>query len=220
MSAVCQSLHRLVDGRRKDSFPFDGKLIPTDGIYVLFESGEHGHGTCRIVRIGTHTGTRQLRSRLAQHFIQERKDRSIFRKNIGRALLSKEADPFLDSWNLDLTTRKAKDLHAEGVDFVRQAEIESEVTSYIQSSFSFVTLPISSKPERLRLESRMISTVASCDECNPSSNWLGRHSPKEKIREAGLWQVNELYKEALSIDDCEHLSQIAEGVSTRVGGNW
>jgi hypothetical protein len=129
MSAACQSLHRLVDGRRKDSFPFDRGLIPTDGIYVLFESGEHGHGTCRIVRIGTHTGTRELRSRLAQHFIQERKDRSIFRKNIGRALLSKEADPFLDSWNLDLTTKRAKDLHAEGFDFVRQAEIESEVTS-------------------------------------------------------------------------------------------
>ena len=31
MSAVCQSLHRLVGGRRKDSFPFDGKLIPSDG---------------------------------------------------------------------------------------------------------------------------------------------------------------------------------------------
>jgi hypothetical protein len=59
----------------------------------------------------------------------------------------------------------------------------------------------------------LISTVASCDECNPSSNWLGRHSPKEKIRKSGLWQVNELYKEALSIEDCEHLSQIAEEVS-------
>lgn len=164
MSTVCQTLHRLVHGRGRHSFPFDGKLIPTDGIYVLFESGEDGHGTGRIVRIGTHTGQRQLRSRLAQHFIQEKKDRSILRKNIGRALLSKEADPFLDSWNLDLTTRRAKDLHAEGIDFVRQAEIEGEVTSYIQSSFSFVTLPILSKSERLRLESRMISTVAWCDE--------------------------------------------------------
>ena len=38
----------------------------------------------RIVRIGTHTGENQLRSRLMQHFVKENKNRSIFRKNIGR----------------------------------------------------------------------------------------------------------------------------------------
>ena len=210
MSHVCQSLHQLVHGCRRHSFPFDRELIPTDGIYVLFESGEHGHGDQRIVRVGSHTGTGQLRSRLAQHFTQEKKDRSIFRKNIGRALLSKDNDPFLDPWNLDLTTRRMKDLHADRVDFVRQAEIETEVTSIIRACCSFVVIPISSKPERLRVESRMISTVAWCDECNPSSNWLGRYSPKEKVRRSGLWQVNELYKESLSVEDCERLRLIAE----------
>ena len=39
----------------------------------------------------------------------ENKDRSIFRKNIGRAILNKNQDPFLGQWELDLTTRKAKD---------------------------------------------------------------------------------------------------------------
>ena len=32
------------------------------------------------------------------------KDRSIFRKNIGRAILNKNNDSFLEIWNLDFTT--------------------------------------------------------------------------------------------------------------------
>ena len=59
----------------------------------------------------------------------------------------------------------------------------------------------------LRLESRMISTVSLCEECSPSGGGLESFSPKEKIRESGLWQVNELYKEPLSASDAEEISQ-------------
>lgn len=51
------------------------------------------------------------------------------------------------------------------------------------------------------LESRVISTVSLCNDCTPSATWLGNFSPKEKIRESGLWIVNELYKEPLSGKD-------------------
>jgi len=108
MSEICNKLHQLFNGRKMFSFPFDPKEITLNGIYILFETGEQAHGTNRIVRIGTHTGKNQLRSRLDQHFIHENKDRSIFRKNIGRALLNKDLDPFLDQWELDLTTHEAK----------------------------------------------------------------------------------------------------------------
>ena len=84
----------------KLKFPFDKKKIPLNGIYILFEKGEFAHNTNRIVRIGTHTGNNQLHSRLFQHFLNENKDRSIFRKNIGRALLNKERDTFLEKWEL------------------------------------------------------------------------------------------------------------------------
>jgi len=47
----------------------------------------------------------------------------------------------------------------------------------------------------------MISTVSLCWECRPSERWLGRWSPKEKIRDSGLWLVNELYKTPLSVGD-------------------
>jgi hypothetical protein len=39
----------------------------------------------------------------------------------------------------------------------------------------------------------------------PFTKWLGLCSPKDKIRTSGLWLVNELYKEPLSIEDLELL---------------
>ena len=205
MSKTCQTLHQLADGCVRHRFPYENDLIPSDGIYLLFELSERGHGCDRIVRIGTHTGLKQLPSRLKQHFINENKDRSIFRKNIGRALLAKNNDPFLDKWNLDLTTRRARELYAKRIDEQKQRQVEKEVSKRIQDSFSFIVLPISNKDERLRLESRIISTVSWCNECQPSVNWLGQYSPKEKIRRSGLWLVNELYKEPLSAEDKECL---------------
>ena len=109
MSRICNSLHHLFQERPLCRFPFEPNDIPQNGIYILFEQGEVAHGTNRIVRVGTHTGDKQLRSRLEQHFIKENKDRSIFRKNIGRAILNRDQDPYLERWELDLTTRQAKE---------------------------------------------------------------------------------------------------------------
>jgi hypothetical protein len=90
MSEICASLHKKLASLSRYAFPFHASMLPYNGIYVLFESGETGHGTDRIVRIGTHTGDGQLPSRLQQHFLDANKDRSIFRKNIGRALLTQK----------------------------------------------------------------------------------------------------------------------------------
>jgi hypothetical protein len=67
------------------------------------------------------------------------KDRSIFRKNIGRALLNRNHDPFLPAWEIDRTSRKAKDEHVE-IDLDRQRAIESDVSEYIRHQFSFVVV--------------------------------------------------------------------------------
>jgi hypothetical protein len=64
---------------------------------------------------------------------------------------------------------------------------------------------IDEKTYRLGIESKLISTVSHCEECQPSTKWLGLHSPKDKICKSGLWLVNELYKEPLSIEDLEQL---------------
>jgi len=208
MSEECKTLHKLFNGMKRLHFPFDENDIPLNGIYILFEEGEKAHDVDRIVRIGIHTGNNQLRSRLWQHFINENKDRSIFRKNIGRALLSKEKDPFLQQWEIDLTTRKAKESHNSKIDFKKQKEIEKKVTKYMQDNFSFVVFDVPKKEERLKIESRIISTISLCDECHPSKNWLGLFSPKEKIKKSGLWLVNELYKEPLNKVELDELRKL------------
>lgn len=201
MSEICTNLHQLFNQLHRFRFPFDASRIPLNGIYLLFEQGELAHGTERIVRVGTHTGDSQLRSRLQQHYYKENKDRSIFRKNIGRALLSRDGDPFLAQWELDLTTREAKEQYRTQLDTAKQKEVEKRVTAYIRSAFSFAVFRVDSKTDRLSLEVKLISTISLCQECRPSPDWLGLMSPKHQIRESGLWNVNELYKQPLSLGD-------------------
>jgi len=203
----CEEIHRLFNSMKRYSFPYNPNDIPLNGIYILFQEGEKAHGKDRIVRIGTHTGKDQLRSRLWQHFVNENKDRSIFRKNIGRAILNKDKNPLLKQWELDLTTKEDKDKYLKNIDMKKQKEIEKQVTKYLQENFTFVVFEVLDKNERLALESKIISTVSSCKDCKASTQWLGNYSPKDKIRESGLWLVNELYKEPLNEKDLIILKQ-------------
>jgi len=207
MSHICNDIHELFNAMQRFSFPFDNHQIPKNGIYILFEKGEKGHGADRIVRVGTHTGVDQMQSRLSQHFVKENKDRSIFRKNIGRTILSQNNDSFLKQWEWDLTTRVKKDKYLPLLDKEKQVQIEKQVTAYIQEAFSFAVFEVNTKEQRLGLEAKIISTVSLCNECKPSRDWLGNFSPKHKIRESGLWLVNELYKTPLSNDDLQVLKE-------------
>ena len=124
---ICNTLHQTFNKMDRIRFPFEDSQIPKNGIYILFERGERSHGGDRIVRIGTHTGDDQLPSRIKQHFLMENKDRSIFRKNIGRSLLNREKSSFLEKWNLDLTTKVMKEKHAVLIDMKFQKETEGIV---------------------------------------------------------------------------------------------
>jgi len=192
---TCAELHKLCWSLKRFSFPFDQKTIPADGIYVLFEKGERAHGGDRIVRIGSHTGVGQLRSRLLQHFVHENKDRSIFRKNIGRCLLA--GDDYAAVWELDMTTRTMREAHGKKVDAEKQAAVERQVTKYIQNHFSFVVFSVADKSERLALEAAMIASVSQC-ECKASAAWLGNSSSVKQIRESGLWLVQHLQGSGLT----------------------
>lgn len=209
MSDLCNQIHQIFNRLYRHKFPFDEESIPENGIYILFERGEKGHKTDRIVRVGTHTGKDQLFSRLVEHFITENKDRSIFRKNIGRAILNKDSDTFLAKWEIDLTSRAARERYAGRINSRKQDEIERRVTNYIQRNYTFVVVPVDRKNLRLNLESKIISTVSWCDECGPSKKWLGLHSPKRRIRESGLWLVNNLYRDPLGREDVTKIKQLS-----------
>lgn len=211
MSQICEQLHWLFCSLPRQRFPFDTRQIPDNGIYILFEDGESAHGVDRIVRVGTHTGANQLPSRLKQHFLQENKDRSIFRKNIGRALLNQTNDPFLEQWEWDLTTREAKERLGPLLDTEKQRAIERAVSEYIRKHFSFVVFRVDSKDQRLYLEKRIIASISLCPECKPSPHWLGLHSPRKEIRESGLWLVKGLYGDGLTPGDFEILRRMLTG---------
>lgn len=193
--ALCKRLHELAMRLERHTFPIVEERIPGNGVYLLFEKWEQSHGMDRIVRVGSHRGENNLVARLREHFVKPNKDRSIFRKNIGRALLNVNQDPFLRQWDLDLTTREARRQYGQLVDTERQRQVESDVTRTIQERFSFVVLPVRNRSERLMLESSVISVVSLCDECRPSGEWLGNSSPEMRVRESGLWQKQGLYKQ-------------------------
>ncbi|MFM7603019.1 MAG: hypothetical protein ACKO7R_17780, partial [Pseudanabaena sp.] len=89
-----------------------------------------------------------------------------------------------------------------------QQIIEKQVNAYIRDNFSLTVFEVTSKQKRIEVESKLISTVSWCDECNPSDNWLGNSSPKEKIARSGLWLVNELYKTPFNSKDIKTFANL------------
>ncbi|MGN0740428.1 MAG: DUF6884 domain-containing protein [Treponema sp.] len=191
---LCDMIHKYMNELPRYSYTYDLSKLPANGVYICFEKGEKYKNWDRIVRVGTHTGDNNLPSRLEQHFILKNKDRSIFIKNIGRALLNKSHDPFLNDWNIDLTTKSAKEKYASKINMEKLHEIEKQASDYLREHFSFAVLPIDKKEERLAYESFLIKAISSNKDCKPSENWLGLYSPEEKIRKSGMWLKQGLAK--------------------------
>lgn len=202
---VCEFLHEELVKFPRYRHGFNLKDIPANGLYFLFENGETAHGGERIVRVGTHTGQNNLPKRLKEHLYTPNKDRSVFRKHIGRSLLTRRNDPFLEAWEICLTTREARRQFAHKVNKDRQAEIEQEVSDYMNTNFSFAVLQVEGKDDRLNAESSILSAIAACTGCRPSKNWLGLHHPKPVIREGGLWNVLGLDETPIEQDDVEKI---------------
>ena len=210
MKSISSRLHILFNEQKRFSFPFKQQIneIPENGIYIIFENGEKFGNLDRIVRIGTHTGERQLRSRLNQHFIKENKNRSIFRKNIGRCILNKNRSSYLPLWELDTTSRADKEKNLKLLDLDFEKKIEKKISDYIQTNLTFCIFQVNTKEQRLFWESKIISTLAKSQELKPSKNWLGNYSTKDKIKTVGLWQVNELFKSSLTEEEFEELKKM------------
>lgn len=92
MSRECARLHEELSLLPRFSHGYLNEQLPGNGIYVVFENGENAYSTDRIVRIGTHTGESNLSKRIDEHLYTPNKDRSIFRKHIGRCILTKQDD--------------------------------------------------------------------------------------------------------------------------------
>lgn len=198
---VCEQLHRYFNGiprlswRDIDQIPFDS------GIYVMFEKGETYKGLDRVVRIGTHVSNNRLKLRLKNHYLTENKDGSIFRKNIGLALLNREQSPYLDIWNLDTSKPDVLAKNTGKIDRDYQARIEKQVTKYLQSNITFVCIQVDDPSLRLRIEEGLISTLAHSADFEATEHWLGRLNPKQKLANSALWNIQGLDARPLSADE-------------------
>ncbi len=175
-----------------------------NGIYIVFEKGESYKGHARIVRVGTHTSQGRLKQRLKDHFIRENHNASIFRKNVGKAMLNREHDPYLSIWTLDTS----KHPHIGKEDKVKEAEVEHRVSAYMREFFDFCVINVETKEERLRLEEAIIATLCRTNDVKASSDWLGNFSPEWEIRHSGMWLKQGIHSKPLTDDEMLRLSQL------------
>jgi hypothetical protein len=204
-SEKCSWLHSQLESLPFVKLPFNVKSFPSNGIYFFYEEGEiidHGYGLKpRIVRMGTHKEN-NFQSRISEHFLlNESKmnftianpkpsDRSIFRKNIGKALLNKNNDYYLKIWNIDYMLKENRLKMNLMRNIEKEKQIESEISKILRDTFSFRFIALEGQQKRIGkegLESRLIGTVANCNVCKPSEYWLGRFSTIERIRNGKLW---------------------------------
>ncbi len=214
----CKWLHEILETLPVIKYPFDIVTLPDSGIYFFYEEGEkwgHGGEKMRIVRVGTHK-KENFKSRIADHFLINRRtewnrnkpkpsDRSIFRKNLGRALLNRENDPYLEVWEIDFTPRKNRERFGHLRDIEKEKEIEEKITQILRTQFSFRFILWDNESNRKEIENKLIGTLANCSLCKPSSNWLGLHSPKWEIRKSGLWVVRGIYSPPLTAQDMREI---------------
>lgn len=176
-------LHRLFDRLPTYNWKTIDDIYFQDGIYIVYEKGEVYKGYARIVRVGTHTSQGRLKQRLKDHFVRENHNGSIFRKNIGKAMLKRDRDPYLPIWTLD--TSKAPNIGKE--DKRKEAEVETRVSAYMRENCTFRVFPVASKDMRLRLEEAVIAALHQADDFKASGRWLGNSSPEREVRESGMW---------------------------------
>lgn len=231
-NSLCKWLHEQLQQLPLVKFPFDLDRLPRNGIYFFYEAGEdwgHGGSLPRIVKIGTSTGNNNFRSRIGQHYLLNEakmdfdaskpapKDRSVFRKHIGRALLNKAKDMYLSIWNIDFTKRENRRQYKHLRDIEREKTMELAITKQLRERFFFRFITLGdSKEQRLGLEKHLIATVAQCSLCRPSPGWLGSFSLDERIQQNHLWliqgakdrPINEADKKTIS----EAIARTQEGM--------
>ncbi|MDA8226319.1 MAG: hypothetical protein M0T74_01180 [Desulfitobacterium hafniense] len=194
---LCKAVHLFFNMMPRLDYQMIAKIPFEDGIYILFEKGQKYGELDRIVRVGTHTAGGRLKARLKDHFISRNKDGSIFRKNVGKALLSKNKDSYLDIWTLDTSNKKNR----VTIDKEKEAEIENAVSDYLLNNISYVCFPIDNKEERLRIEEALISLLNCSDDFYPDNNWLGKFSPVDRICRSGLWLTQGLDAEPMTVEE-------------------
>ncbi len=199
-------IHDYFNQQKRYSFPYDKneiiKITDSNGLYVLFEKGEKYKDYDRIVRIGSHDGSDRLVKRLRDHFLSSKQRNSIFRKHIGRCLLSINNDDYIDAWNKPFKKIVDKEKFKELVNLEYEKQYEDLITKHIHEKFSFVLIPrIYEKEIRNRIEEGLIAILNQSEKKLASDSWLGNYHQDKRIRDAKIWNIEYLNGSPLSQEE-------------------
>lgn len=202
--SILDDLEAKIGGARTLSVCSGRMEWPKRGVYFFFEQGETRSDTgdgLRVVRVGTHALTAgsstRLWSRLSQHKGQTKTGGgnhrgSIFRLLVGATLINKNSLSF-PTWGTGNTADRT----------VRDAEtdLERQVSEAI-GRMLFLWLAVEDEPgpmsQRGYVERNSIALLSNYNKPtldDPSKDWLGHHSNRERVRKSGLWNQNH-------VDEC------------------
>jgi hypothetical protein len=232
-ASSCKWLHELLEGLPLLEYPFSIDSLPKDAVYFFYEKGEewgHGGARNRVVRVGTHKKG-NFQSRMRDHYVDDSRidamsrnkpkpsDRSIFRKNIGRAIIARDGIEYAEVWEIDFTSKSNRDRFSHRRRISIETDIEKKVSDELRKRFEFRFIPVPSGDSvigrkglespliatfsrsvigRKGLESPLIATFSRCQKCRASPAWLGNYSPVEKVKSSGLWLSQHLNDSTLS----------------------
>ena len=182
-------------GGRRQLAECSGRMIwPERGIYFFFEPGEMHGRQPRVVRVGTHaltaTSSTTLWKRLSQHRgtispVGGNHRGSIFRLLVGEALMRRDPDLAVQSWDAEPPSNGAKR--------VAEKQHEARVSGYLGQT-RILCLPINDPPGAGSLRGviernsiALLSNYLTPSGIEPSQGWLGQYSGREKVRKSGLW---------------------------------
>lgn len=176
---------------------------PDRGVYIFFGHDETrgDTGQSRVTRVGTHALASGSSTTLWDRLYNHRGTLSgahpnggnhrgsIFRLRVGEAILNREgvANEY-PNWGDGSSAPKAVR--------EREYELEKRVSQYIRDlPLLWLEIDDPPGPESLRgfIERNMIALLSNHrrERIDPrSEDWLGIHSPKPKIRQSGLWNVD------------------------------
>ena len=183
-SVSAELIHQYINSLRTYQTTEINTIPFNNGIYFIMSKGIKFNANDRIMRIGTHTSDGNLIKRLKQHYQSKQQRSSIFRKNIGRCLLNKNSNSYLEIWNSDRNNAL--------IDKEYERQIENEITNYLLENTYIICIQVKSKLDRLKYEGGLISSLHSDPGFDLPNEWLGLYSPKAEIRQSGLWCVRGL----------------------------
>lgn len=196
---ILQNLEEGISGKRLMNEATGRQKWPISGVYLFFEPDElrlHNDEP-RVVRVGTHRVSSGAKSTLWDRLRTHRGTgkgggnhrSSIFRLHVGAAIANKYPNMKIATWGIGQAANKE----------VRKTEeeLEKRVSEHIGSmSFLWIAVEDEASPasDRAYIERNLIGLLVGTRGPTdpPSSKWLGRFSPDERIRFSGLWNLTHL----------------------------